>query len=88
MILPSKHFPKERALITVGAVILRQLESPRSVSELWEKLRKPQGRQDNNIAISFDWFTLALTFLFSIQAIELSSDGMVSVLPTESRGSQ
>lgn len=85
MILPSKHLPKDRALISIGANILGQLESPRSVSELWEKLRAPQSKRCEDLALSFDWFTLALTFLFSIQAIELSNDGMVSVSSTNDR---
>jgi hypothetical protein len=86
MILPSKHLSQERALLTVGSLILAHLESPRSVSELWEKLREHRSRQDESLAISFDWFTLALTFLFTIQAIELRSDGLISVLPSNARG--
>jgi hypothetical protein len=39
MILPSKHLPPSRALITIGADILSQLDEPRAISELWERVR-------------------------------------------------
>jgi hypothetical protein len=85
MILPSKHFSESRALITVGASILAELENPRSVSELWEKLRSNNADDDESSAMSFDWFTLGLTFLFTIQAVEMHSDGLIAVLTSESR---
>ena len=85
MILPSKHLSERRALISVGSLILAELESPRSVSELWEKVRAGRNDDDDRSAISFDWFTLAVTFLFAIQAVELQEDGQLCVLPSDLR---
>ncbi|ANL39522.1 ABC-three component system middle component 6 [Rhizobium phaseoli] len=77
MILPSKFLPADRALITVGGEVLTVInETPRSVSEVWERVsadRKTRGQ-----ILGFDWFTLALTFLYTVQMIEMS-DGLLRV---------
>ena len=79
MILPSKHLPQDRALLTVGAHVLTFLAHPKTVSALWEELNRP----DSNLAaampirITYDWFLLVLDLLFTIGAIELES-GLVA----------
>lgn len=80
MILPSKHLAEDRALISVGSKILLQLDSPRSVSEIWEKLRMTPTSHDTHSNLTFDWFTLALSFLYAIKAIEMQDDGLIAVI--------
>lgn len=63
MILPDKHLPTERSLVSLGAVVLEQLRHPRSVSALWESVRQSPGIG------TFHQFTLAVTFLFTIGAV-------------------
>ena len=75
MILPGKHLTPQRALIGVGADILSQLDCPRDVSELWERVRSVRAGQMAT-ALTYDWFILALTFLFTIQAID-QVDGLL-----------
>jgi ABC-3C biological conflict system middle component len=72
MILPSKHLPQSRALIRVGGEILRQLDEPRAVSELWERVRSAHDANSGQPPISFDWFVLALSFLHAIFSIEMN----------------
>ena len=43
MILPSKHLPRDRALLTVGGQILAFLVRPKTVSALWEELNRSEG---------------------------------------------
>jgi hypothetical protein len=71
MILPSKHLPQERALLTVGAMLLAGLDRPMTVSALWQEVQKapPAG-------LSFDWFVLALDLLYILDAIQLR-DGIL-----------
>ena len=69
MILPTKGLAVDRALLSVGADILRKLERPQTVSRLWEQLGKRQSSLLHSI--SYDWFLLALDFLFLSGAIEL-----------------
>ena len=76
MILPSKHLSRDRALLTVGAGILRLLTKPMTVSALWEEMPRPSGEQKGSPPIRYDGFVLALDLLFLMRAIELH-DGLL-----------
>jgi hypothetical protein len=67
MILPSKHLSEDRALITIGAEVLRQLDQPKTVSRLWAELKRGQ-----HAAITYDWFVLGLDLLYTIGVVEFS----------------
>ncbi|WP_366521698.1 ABC-three component system middle component 6 [Solidesulfovibrio sp.] len=79
MILPSKHLHQDRALLSVGGHILTFLTYPKTVSALWEDLK----RFDEGLAatrsrkITFDWFLLALDLLYALGAIAFES-GLVA----------
>ena len=66
MILPGKHLRNDRALMAVGAEILSQLDEGRTVSELWERVRLARANTPMVAPLTFDWFILALTFLYSV----------------------
>lgn len=68
MILPAKHLKQDRALLGVGGRLLALVQDGYTVSELWEKVQASSTEQN---PISFDWFVLGLTFLFTIGAIDL-----------------
>lgn len=72
MILPSKHIPENRSLAAIGGEILAQLEEPRAVSEIWERVVSARRATGRGVALPYDWFILALTFLHAIFAVELS----------------
>ena len=72
MILPGKHLRHDRALLGVGGEVLAQLGEPRTVSELWERTKIARG----TTPITFDWFILAISFLFAIAAIDIN-DGII-----------
>jgi len=76
MILPSKHLPQDRALLTVGAAILRRLSHPITVSALWEQEPRAVGGQKAPSPLRYDAFVLALDLLFLIGAVELH-DGLL-----------
>jgi hypothetical protein len=77
VILPSKHLAQDRALRTVGARLLVQLERPQTVSALWEKIAVPadvsQGRQP---VVRYDALVLTPDLLFVMGAIDLK-DGLL-----------
>ena len=64
MILPSKHIKLENSLIGISAEILKHIQSPQTVSQLWNDVRSIQGVR------TFEIFTLSLDFLFTLDAIE------------------
>ena len=76
MILPSKHLPQDRALMTVGAVILRHLSHPVTVSALWEQMPRFAEAQKAPSPLRYDAFVLALDLLFLVGAVELR-DGLL-----------
>jgi hypothetical protein len=70
MILPTKHISEEQALLGVGAVVLRHLERPQTVTSLWDKVR------DERAVGTYERFVLALNLLHIIGVVNLSQ-GMI-----------
>lgn len=57
MILPSKHISQDQALIGVGAVLLKHIDKPQTVTSLWESVCA-------HVSIgTFERFVLALDML-------------------------
>ncbi len=79
MILPSKHLPQDRALLTVGGHVLTFLARPKTVSALWEELNRQTGGLGAALPrrITYDWFLLALDLLYALGTIELDN-GLVA----------
>ena len=72
MILPSKHIPQDKALLTVGAELLNRLDKPKTVSAIWEDVCKLASETHVDVThLSYDWFILAIDLLFVIDAIEI-----------------
>lgn len=69
MLLPTKGITPERALLTVGAELLHLLDSPATVSGLWERFTHQMSLRQKSNNITFDWFSLSLSMLFTIRAI-------------------
>lgn len=68
MLLPTKHITTRYSLLGVGTSLLRHMERPRTVTTLWEKAREiPEVG-------TFERFSLALVFLYSIGALEIHDD--------------
>jgi hypothetical protein len=75
MLLPTKGVSAERALVTVGSELLEGLETPTSVSGLWEQYSDKERAQATHDRITFDWFSLALAALFAMNLVEWTSAG-------------
>lgn len=71
MILPAKHLGTERSLVGTGAEILQAIEAPKTISETWTRIQ--EDRKLNGIPITFDWFVLAVSWLYPISAVELEN---------------
>ncbi|MYJ87720.1 MAG: hypothetical protein F4044_08400 [Rhodobacteraceae bacterium] len=70
MILPAKHISSERSLVGIGAVILNEIDNtPKTVSETWIHVRETISNL--GFPITFDWFVLAISWLYAISALEL-----------------
>ena len=80
MILPTKHLPQERALLAVGADILRLLGEPKTVSRLWDELKKARVSEPVSSALTYDWFVLAI-LLFAVKAIDIERGRIRKAVP-------
>lgn len=73
MILPKKHIKLSESLFGIGAVILKELDDPKSVDELWDfaKSNKAIDR------ITFDTLILTLDYLYTINVLKIDDEGRV-----------
>lgn len=70
MILPTKHISAQHSILGAGAAILRHLDSPQTLTAIWERVR---GLPE----IGVYWrFILALDFLFAIGVVD-QADGLI-----------
>lgn len=49
MLLPTKGIEPERALLTIGARIVSLLESPATITGLWERFWNAQGKIERTL---------------------------------------
>lgn len=76
MILPTKGIASDKALLSIGAFILRDLHEPKTVSQLWADLRRiEEGPPD----LTFDWFVLALDLLYLMGTLDYCRGRVVRV---------
>jgi len=75
MILPTKGIAPNHALLSIGAVVLRALDEPKTVSRLWDDIRRDKA--SDSVGFSFDWFGLALSLLYIMGTIEQSGGRIV-----------
>ena len=72
-ILPSKHVSLSRSALGVGAILLAEMSEERTVSALWERVRKKPE------ILSFEGFVLVLDMLFALGIVTYNKRGMVEV---------
>ncbi len=67
MILPTKHISPAESLLGIGALVLKHLDRPQTVTHVWEGVRR-----ELNVP-SFQRFVLALDLLYTVSAVDLLS---------------
>lgn len=70
--MPTKHIKTENALIGVGGEVLALLDHHKTVSRLFYDLQE-RRRANELTTIHFDWFLLAVDFLYSTGAIRFEA---------------
>lgn len=76
MILPTKGIHPSKALLTVGGLIIDELDEAKTVSRVWTTIRARYA-DDPHGGITFDWFVLAVTLVYSLGKLEQGSDGFL-----------
>jgi hypothetical protein len=77
MLLPTKGIAPQRALLTVGASIIALLNTPATVSGLWERYSQKATASDDKGKVTFDWFAMALSMLFTVRAVAWNDAGQL-----------
>lgn len=67
MIMPDKNIKLSYSIFGIGSIILNSLYRSKTISSLWEEVKK--YKEINN----FEKFVLALDFLFSLNLINLDN---------------
>lgn len=70
--MPTKHIKTENAIIGVGGEVLEILDHDKTVSRVFYDLQEKRKRSDLT-TIHFDWFLLALDFLYLVDAIRFEA---------------
>lgn len=75
MIYPNKTIKLKYTLLGVGSLIITELNTPQTVSSLWEKVRT---REEIG---SFEKYVLTLDFLYLIGLVKMD-DGVIRSVDT------
>ena len=67
MILPTKRIIANRTLLGIGGELLNLLDDAKTTSRLWGEFKST--RKEKDFYMSYDWFVLALDFLYLIGAV-------------------
>lgn len=70
MILPNKYLTIEYSLVGVGAIIIHKLTKPKTISTLWEEIRKEP------YVNTYHRFIVTLDFLFLMGFLDIK-DGLL-----------
>ncbi|WP_445342987.1 ABC-three component system middle component 6 [Bifidobacterium sp. ESL0819] len=87
MLLPTKGLSSDRALLTIGAQIISLMKRHMSESEIWDAYQEKISRQNDIPLVTFDWFSLALTMLFTLGVIKYDKFGRLELknVPSQSQ---
>ena len=75
MLLPDKHISLAESVLGLGAFLLNELDHPRSIDRLHERIATARETRDLPGFHDFDSLLLAILFLYSIGAVEMTHDG-------------
>lgn len=69
MILPTKHINFSQSLLGLGAYVLSQLSTPKTIDELWNDYSDDYKNKVYLAKHSFDNLVMTIIFLYSIDSI-------------------
>jgi len=70
MLVPAKHINFSESLLGFGSYVLKNLDNPKTVDELWHKYQLDIEKKEYYSNHSFDNLMLTIIFLFSIGSID------------------
>ncbi len=77
MLLPNKHISVAESILGLGGFLLSELKRPKSIDQLHEFTAKACETRVLPAYHDFDSVVLAILFLYSIGAIEMTTSGAI-----------
>jgi hypothetical protein len=77
MLLPDKHVTLAESILGLGAFLLSQLDSPKTIDQLSHTVKVGWERQSMPAIHGYDSVLLAVLFLYSIGVVDSSETGAV-----------
>lgn len=71
MIIPNKHIYLKNSLLNVGAILIKRLTEPKTISELWSEVNSLKEIR------SFEIFVLGIDLLFTLNVLALKEGLLV-----------
>ena len=77
MLLPDKHITLAESILGLGSFVLGELSRPKSLDQLYSSLERANETTDLPAYHGVESLILAILFLYSIDAIDLTRDGRI-----------
>lgn len=77
MLLPDKHVRLSESILGLAGLVLSFVDKPTTFDTLWKKVQDKLDTPDWPATHGVDNFVLALCFLYSIEAIDVSPTGEI-----------
>lgn len=77
MILPSKHINLSESFIGLSGFLLKLLNKPMTIDDLWQEFQKVNNTVQYPAYHSFDNIVLGINLLYFIGAIEIDIKGKI-----------
>lgn len=75
MLLPDKHIRISESVLGIAGLVLQSLKTSKSFDQLVAKISKDQSEQSWPGDYSVESIALALCFLHSIEAVDVTNNG-------------
>lgn len=70
MLIPAKHISFSESLLGLGSYILKNLNKPKSIDEIWKELQIDIDKKIYPTTHNLDNLTMSIIFLYSIGSID------------------
>ena len=75
MLLPDKHLRLSESVLGLAGLVLSHLGKPTPFDALWKRVREQTGTPEWPAVHGVENFVLALCFLYSVGAVDVSPSG-------------
>lgn len=79
MIFPAKHIRLSESLIGLSAFVLKFLDNPKGIEQLWGELKQINNSSYLPANHSYDNFLLTLDYLYLVGVVDVNKNGQIHI---------